>query len=104
MATDSGDSVILVMLDLSSAFDTVDHAILISRLESYVGLGGAVLNWFKSFLTNTNFSVKIGNFSLRKLTCGVPQGSVLAPTLFSLYLLPLGSIFKKTQRFFPLIC
>lgn len=97
MATDSGDFVILVMLDLSSAFDTVDHAILISRLESYVGLGGAVLNWFKSFLTNRTYSVKIGNLisSLRKLTCGVPQGSVLAPTLFSLYLLALGSIFRK---------
>ncbi len=47
-----------------------------------------VLNWFKSFLTNRTFSFKIGNFtsSLGKLTCGVPQGSVLAPTLFSLYL------------------
>lgn len=97
MITDSGVSVILIMLDLSSAFDTVDHGILISRLESYVGLGGVVLNWFKSFLTNRTFSVKIGNFtsSLRKLSCGVPQGSVLAPTLFSLYLLPLGSIFRK---------
>ncbi len=73
MATDSGDSVILVMLDLSSAFDTVDHEILISRMESYVGLGGRGLNWFKSFLTNRTLSVKIGNFtsSLRKLTCGV---------------------------------
>lgn len=97
MITDSGASVILIMLDLSSAFDTVDHGILISRLESYVGLGGVVLNWFKSFLTNRTFSVKIGNFtsSLRNLSCGVPQGSVLAPTLFSLYLLPLGSIFRK---------
>lgn len=62
MATDSGDSVILVMLDLSSAFDTVDHEILISRLESFVGLGGAVLSWFKSFLTNRRFMVKIGNY------------------------------------------
>ncbi len=97
MATDSGDSVILVMLDLSSAFDTVDHEILISRLESFVGLGGAVLSWFKSFLTNRRFMVKIGNCtsSLDYLTCGVPQGSILAPTLFSLYLLPLGSVFRK---------
>ncbi len=58
---------------------------------------GGGLNWLKSFLTNRTFSVKIGNFtsSLCKLTCGVPQGSVLAPTLFSLYLLPLESIFRK---------
>jgi len=57
MITDSGESVILVMLDLSSVFDTVDHTILISRLESYVGLGGVVLSWFKSFLTKRRFSV-----------------------------------------------
>lgn len=100
MATDSGDSVILVMLDLSSAFDTVDHEILISCLGVSCGSGG--VNWFKSFLTNITFSVKIGNVtsSLRKLTCGVHQGTVLAPTLISLYLLPSGSIFWKHNVYF----
>ncbi len=96
MTTDSGASV-LVMLDLSSAFDTVDHEILISRLASHVGLGGMFLNWFKSFLTNRRFVVKTGSFlsTPGNLTCGVPQGSILSPALFSLYLLPLGSIFRK---------
>ncbi len=97
LATDSGDSVILVLLDLSAAFDTVDHSILISRLESDVGLKGTVLKWFQSFLSDRIFFVKVGNFSssIAHLTCGLPQGSILAPSLFSLYMLPLGSILRK---------
>lgn len=97
LATDSGDSVILILLDLTSAFDTVDHKIILSRLEYFVGIQGNVLSWFKSYLTNRSFSVRLGNFSSlpAKLSCGVLQGSILAPILFSLYLLPLGSIFRK---------
>ncbi len=55
------------------------------------------MEWFKSYLTNRTFSVKIGdlNSSNAVLNCGVPQGSILAPILFSLYMLPLGSIFIK---------
>ncbi len=97
LATDSGDYVILILLDLTSAFDTVDHKTLLSRLEYFVGIQGTVLSWFKSYLANRSFSVRLGNFSSlpAKLSCGVPQGSILAPILFSLYLLPLGSIFRK---------
>ncbi len=97
LATDNGSAVALVLLDLSSAFDMVDHSILISRLENLLGFQGTVLNWFQSFLTNRMFSVCIGKYtsSTAHLSCGVPQGSILAPTLFSLYLLPLGSIFSK---------
>ncbi len=60
LSTDSGDSVVLVLLDLSAAFDTVDHS-LISRLESYVGI---VLKWFQSYLTDRTFLVKLGYFSI----------------------------------------
>ncbi len=97
LATDSGDYVILILLDLTSAFDTVDHKTLLSRLEYFVGIQGTVLSWFKSYLANRSFSVRLGNFSSlpAKLSCGVPQGSILAPILISLYLLPLGSIFRK---------
>ncbi len=79
LATDSGDSVILILLDLTSAFDTVDHKTLLSRLEYFVGIQGTVLSWFKSYLTNRSFSVRLGNFSSlpAKLSCGVPQGSIL---------------------------
>ncbi len=75
----------------------VDHEILISRLESYVGIQGTVLKWFRSYLTNRKFSVCIGKHSssVAHLSCGVPQGSILAPKLFSLYMLPLGSLFSK---------
>ncbi len=97
LATDNGSAVALVLLDLSSAFYMVDHSILISHLENLLGFQGTVLNWFQSFLTNRMFSVCIGKYtsSTAHLSCGVPQGSILAPTLFSLYLLPLGSIFSK---------
>ncbi len=76
ITTDSVASAVLVMLDLSSAFDTVCHEILISRLTSHVGQGG--LNWFKSFLTNRRFVVNTGSFlsTPGNLTCGVPQGFI----------------------------
>lgn len=95
LTTDAGDSIILMLLDLSSAFDMVDHDILLSRLEYDVGLKGTVLNWFSSYLTDRRFSVRFGSSmsSVAHLRWGVPQGSILAPTLFSLYMLPLGSIF-----------
>ncbi len=90
LATDSGDHVILILLDLTSAFDTADNKIILSRLEYFVGIQGTVLSWFKSYLTNRSFSVRLGNFSSlpAKLSCGVPQGSILAPIHFlCIYLL-----------------
>ncbi len=65
--------------------------------ESYVGIQGTVLKWFRSYLTNRKFSVCIGKHttSVAHLSCGVPQGSILAPTLFSFHMLPMGSLFSK---------
>uniref|UniRef100_A0A671Y010 Reverse transcriptase domain-containing protein n=1 Tax=Sparus aurata TaxID=8175 RepID=A0A671Y010_SPAAU len=97
LTTDSGDSAILMLLDLTAAFDTVDHTILFSRLEHCVGIRDAALEWFRSYLSERCFSVRLGDSasSSAPLSCGVPQGSILGPILFSLYMLPLGLIFKK---------
>ena len=86
-----------MLLDLTAAFDTVDHQIILSRLELCVGITGNVLKWFKSYLSKRTFSVQLGQYSsaAAPLVCGVPQGSILSPILFALYLLPLGSILKK---------
>lgn len=60
---DSGNSAVLVLLDLTAAFDTVDHTILFSRLEHCVGIKGTVLKWFQSYLTDRSFSVHLAEHS-----------------------------------------
>uniref|UniRef100_A0A8C6KQ30 Reverse transcriptase domain-containing protein n=1 Tax=Nothobranchius furzeri TaxID=105023 RepID=A0A8C6KQ30_NOTFU len=88
---------VLNVEDYSAAFDTVDHAVLFSRLEHWVGISGTALEWFRSYLAGRTFCVSLCDYvsSSAPLLCGVPQGSVLGPLLFSLYLLPLGSILRK---------
>ncbi len=86
-----------MLLDLSAAFDTVDHNILVSRLENHVVIPGIALIWFKLYLADRSFVVKLGECmsASAPLKCGVPQGSIIAPILFSLYLFPLGTILRK---------
>ena len=86
-AADSGQVSLIGLLDLSAAFDTVDHDILLRRMELSFGITGAALNWIRSFLSERTQSVTFfgERSSIRKLACGVPQGSVLGPLLFILY-------------------
>ena len=84
----------LVLLDLSAAFDTVTHDILLNRLKHYFGVTGIVLDWIRSSLTQREQSVVIGDEKSPPITLkqGVPQGSVLRPVLFTLYMSPLGDL------------
>ncbi|MBE7326172.1 hypothetical protein IEQ44_16190, partial [Nocardioides sp. Y6] len=61
--TDNGLCTVLVLLDLSAAFDTIDHSILIDRLENWVGVTGSALEWFRSYLCDRSFTVAAGNVS-----------------------------------------
>ena len=92
-ASDSGHVSILSLLDLSAAFDTIDHDILIKRLHTTFGCSGTVLDWFTSYLSFRTQSVLVGHASTPSaLTCGVPQGSVLGPLLFTLYTQSLSAV------------
>ena len=87
---------LLVLLDLSAAFDTVDHAILLHRLKN-IGITGLVYDWFNSYLSGRTQAVHLHGVSSDscRLTCGVPQGSVLGPILFNIYTQPIGEIASR---------
>ncbi len=86
MNMNKGHMSILVLLDMSSAFDTVDHEILIQRLETKFGFKGTVLAWFSSYLNGRQQRVLVNDSlsDIFEFNCGVPQGSCLGPLLFTL--------------------
>ena len=86
LALDSGNLVMLTLLDLSAAFDSVDHNTLLCRLRTSYGLRGACFDWFKSYLSGRTQYVRSTSTSSKpsEVQYGVPQGSVLWPILFLL--------------------
>jgi len=96
LAIDAGDLSALVLLDLSAAFDTVDHDILLRRLQTSYGINGVVLQWFRTYIVDRRQYVRAGSTTCTPsvIVCGVPQGSVLGPILFLLYTADLLSLIE----------
>ena len=93
---ENGDGGFLVLLDLSAAFDTVDHTNLLSFLDNHTGLKSTILQMFHSYLSDCSQRISVNNVlsDMAGLSYGVPQGSVLSPVEFCMYTLPLSAIFR----------
>ena len=92
-----GNKAVVLVLDLSAAFDTVSHKILLDRLSQRYGITGSVHEWFVSYQSSRTQFVQIESSrpSLRELNCGVLQGSVLGPLLYVLCTSPMADITKR---------
>ena len=101
-AMENGNVSALTLLDLSAAFDTIDHDILLRRLTDWFGIGDVALKWVTSYLDQRSQSINInGTLSIPfTLLFGVPQGSVLGPLLFIMYTTPLSKLLKSAKDIF----
>ena len=96
-STSTGSPSVVATLDLSAAFDCVNHNKLIVRLGDDFGVGGLALDWVTSYLGNRSQYVKVGQESSKTVSvlAGVPQGSVLGPLLFTVYIAPIEQLINS---------
>ena len=96
---DKNKVVLLVLLDMSAAFDTIDHGISLDRIETRFGITGTAKSWYRSrsYLNERHTRVSIANAQSVEhvLRCSVPQGSILGPQCFTMYTHPVGNIIRE---------
>ena len=95
--SDNGKVTALTLLNLSAAFDTIYHNILMTRLSMWYGISGIALSWFTSYLTDRRQAIKVGNcFSdMQPTSCGVHHGSFWGAMLFTMYTTPLSYVIQS---------